>query len=181
MTSEPRAFLALDTGAATIAAALIGRVGGRWRLIGSLTMPAGADVEAVVRGPRRPRRRRPIRRSRPPSTCAAAAPSTCRGSRSPATRRARMAVVAASERALAPLVATAVAERLADRRGAARSRSIRWHDDAAARGRASSAILVGAGDPPAADERRALGELTALVAAAAEPRGPSSPSSWPAG
>ena len=30
-----------------------------------------------------------------------------------------------------------------------------------------SGILVGAGDPPAADERRALGELTALVAAAA--------------
>ena len=35
---------------------------------------------------------------------------------------------------------------------------------------ASSAILVGAGDPPAADERRALGELAALVAAAADRR-----------
>ncbi|HEY8819635.1 MAG TPA: hypothetical protein VIM25_12555, partial [Candidatus Limnocylindrales bacterium] len=48
MTSEPRAFLTLDSGAATIAAALIGRVGGRWRLIGSLSMAAGADVDAVV-------------------------------------------------------------------------------------------------------------------------------------
>jgi len=48
VTSEPRAFLALDSGAATTAAALIGRVGGRWRLIGSLSMPAGADVEAIV-------------------------------------------------------------------------------------------------------------------------------------
>ena len=32
------------------------------------------------------------------------------------------------------------------------------------------AVLVGAGDPPAADERRALGELAALVAAVAERR-----------
>ena len=48
MTSEPRAFLALDTGAATTVAALIGRAGGRWRLIGALSMPAGADLEAVI-------------------------------------------------------------------------------------------------------------------------------------
>ena len=48
MTSEPRAFVALDSGAATTAAALIGRVGSRWRLVGSLSMPAGADVEAII-------------------------------------------------------------------------------------------------------------------------------------
>jgi hypothetical protein len=48
VTSEPRAFLALDAGAATTVAALIGRAGGRWRLIGSLAMPAGSDVEAVI-------------------------------------------------------------------------------------------------------------------------------------
>ena len=48
MTSEPRAFLALDAGAATIAASLIGRIAGRWRLIGSLALPAGADPAAVA-------------------------------------------------------------------------------------------------------------------------------------
>ena len=82
----------------------------------------------------------------------------------------RLAVVAASERALAPLVGHRRAERLADRRGERRGRWTRWRCrrlllEASVRG-----VLVGAGDPPAADERRALGELTALVAAVAERR-----------
>ena len=168
MTSEPRAFLALDTGAATIAAALIGRVGSRWRLIGSLSMPAGADVEAVV--------------SALGDRAIAADPGLAavlelrRGSATDlprlevASHRPRMlAVVAASERALAPLVATA------SRSGwRTVSGSVDTMDplvmttlllDAGV-----DAILVGSGDPPAADERRGLGELTALVAAAASRR-----------
>ena len=48
MTSEPRAFLTQDTGGATIATALVGRNAGRWRLIGSLALPAGADPEAAA-------------------------------------------------------------------------------------------------------------------------------------
>ncbi len=168
MTSEPRAFLALDTGAATIAAALIGRVGSRWRLIGSLSMPAGADVEAVV--------------SALGDRAIAADPGLAavlelrRGSATDlprlevASHRPRMlAVVAASERALAPLVATA------SRSGwRTVSGSVDTMDplvmttlllDAGV-----DAIMVGSGDPPAADERRGLGELTALVAAAASRR-----------
>ena len=46
MTSEPRAFLALDTGAATTVAALIGRVGGRWRLV--LQPPGGDGAHLTV-------------------------------------------------------------------------------------------------------------------------------------
>ncbi len=87
-----------------------------------------------------------------------------------ASHRPRMlAVVAASERALAPLVATA------SRSGwRTVSGSVDTMDplvmttlllDAGV-----DAILVGSGDPPAADERRGLGELTALVAAAASRR-----------
>ena len=47
MTSDPRAFLAVDLGAATTSAALIGRLAHRWRLIGSLAVPAPGDVEAI--------------------------------------------------------------------------------------------------------------------------------------
>ena len=46
--TDPRAFLALDLGTATTSAALIARVRHRWRLIGSLAMPAAIDVDAIV-------------------------------------------------------------------------------------------------------------------------------------
>ena len=48
MTSEPHAFLTIDHGAATASIALIGRVAGTWRLIGSLALPAGAAMDAAV-------------------------------------------------------------------------------------------------------------------------------------
>jgi len=47
VTQGPRAFLAVDLGAATTSAALIGRLAHRWRLIGSLAVPAPGDVEAI--------------------------------------------------------------------------------------------------------------------------------------
>ena len=102
MTSDPRAFLALDLGAATSSAALVARVRHRWRLIGSLAMPAGD------------RRRR----HRPPllERTAAADPELARtlgyagrsGPRLPrliarSARPQRLLAIAASERAVAPL------------------------------------------------------------------------------
>lgn len=106
MTSEPRAFLALDTGAATVAAAMIGRVGGRWRLVGSITMPAGADVEAIIA----------VLGDRAADTdpALAAALDLRHGGAVDLPRLEvsshpprKLAVVAASQRALEPLVATA--------------------------------------------------------------------------
>ena len=106
MTSEPRAFLALDTGAATIAAALIGRVGARWRLIGSVAMPAGSDMEALIAvlGDRMVEA----------DPALAGALELRHGSAVDLPRLEvashpprRLAVIAASERALAPLAATA--------------------------------------------------------------------------
>jgi len=44
---DPRAFLAVDLGAATTSAALIGRLGHRWRLVGSLALAAPGDVDAM--------------------------------------------------------------------------------------------------------------------------------------
>lgn len=165
MTSEPRAFLALDTGAATTAAALIGRVGGRWRLIGSLSMPAGADVDAVVSVL--------VDRAVAADPGLAAAMDLGRGGAADLPRLEvashaprRLAVIAASERALAPLVATA--SRSGWRTVAASAEST---DPLAMTtlllDRGVAGVLVGAGDPPGADERRGIGELAALVAAAA--------------
>jgi len=49
VTSDPRAFFALDLGAATTSAALVGRVDGRWRLLGSTAFPAAIPVESIIR------------------------------------------------------------------------------------------------------------------------------------
>jgi hypothetical protein len=155
-------------GAATIAAAMIGRVGGRWRLIGSLAMPAGTDVEAVIAalGDR-----------------AVAANSRLASAldlrvgeaidlprlevRSHAPRR--LAVIAASERALAPLVATA--SRSGWRTVSASSESTgQLPMSTILLDKEVSAILVGSSDPPGADERGWLGELAAVVAAVASRR-----------
>jgi hypothetical protein len=45
--TDPRAFLAVDLGAATTSAALIGRLAHHWRLVGSLALPAPGDVDAM--------------------------------------------------------------------------------------------------------------------------------------
>lgn len=168
MTSEPKAFLTFDAGAATIAASLIGRMAGRWRLIGSLALPAGADPAAVA--------------SALVDRAVAADPglTSSIGLRAgiaadlprlsvSSHRPQLLAVVAASERALAPLLATAsrsgwrtVAATTETTDPLALSRMLLKSE---VRG-----ILVGAADPPAADERRGLAELAALVAAVAERR-----------
>ncbi len=168
MTGEPRAFLAIDRGAATSGAALIGRVDGSWRLLGSVALPAASDEDAPVHFLL--------------ARVAAADPGLTRrlgidpsdAGKLPAvavrsTPPRRLAVVAASERALAPLIAAA------DRSG--------WRTVGASAETTDplamtsllldgsiEGILAGAGDPPGADERGAIAELTALVAAAARRR-----------
>jgi hypothetical protein len=168
VTSEPRAFLALDAGAATTVAALIGRAGGRWRLIGSLAMPAGSDVDAVVAvlGDRAVAADPMLARAldlHPGS--AVDLPRLEVASHPPR----RLAVIAASERVLAPLVASASRSGWRTVSGSAESTDP-LAMSAMLLDAAVSGVLVGAGDPPSADERRALGELAALIAAAAERR-----------
>ena len=169
MTSrEPRAFLTQDTGAATIAAALIGRVGGRWRLIGSLALPVGADPAALAA--------LLVERvsTADPALSAALGLDAAPADELPRVEVAshlprRLAVVAGSERALSPLVAAA--SRSGWRTAAASAEvtdplamsTVLLDPDI-------EGVLAGAGDPPAADERRALGELAALVAAVAQRR-----------
>ena len=46
--SEPGAFFAIDQGAATTSAALVGHASGHWRLLGALALPAGIPLEAIL-------------------------------------------------------------------------------------------------------------------------------------
>lgn len=168
MTTQPHAFLTIDHGSATVSVALIGRAGGAWRLIGSLAIPAGADLDpavdllvartiavdpAVAEGlgiVDLPREDFPILEVR-------------------SRRPRRAAIVAGSERTLAGLVATA------GRSGWRTSGASVEATDPLAMTRmllesTIEAIVVGAGDPPRADERGAIREIATLVAAVATRR-----------
>ena len=165
MTSEPHAFLTIDHGAATASIALIGRVAGTWRLIGSLAFPAGAAIDIAVDllvGR--------VRRA-DPDLASALGIADIDGDALPrfevrSARPKRLAIVAGAERTLARLVATAGRSGWRTTGASAEttdplamSRLLLDHD--------VDAILVGAGDPPRADERSAIRELAALVAAVA--------------
>ena len=172
MTADPRAFLALDLGAATSSAALIGRIAHRWRLIGALSLPASSSADGLVAELLRrvaavdpqlaatigltgddgtvdvPRVAEDL-----PRLVAQSAPAR------------RILVTAVSDRAVGPLVAAA-------RRSGWRTDSVvvdgtdPLHLSVRFLDRAVDVLLVGAGDPPGADERRRLEELGAIVAGA---------------
>jgi hypothetical protein len=163
--TQPHAFLTIDHGSATVSVALIGRAGGAWRLIGSLAIPAGAELDPAI--------------DLLVARTIAADPDVAQGlgivglareafpilevrSRRPR----RLAVVAGSERTLIGLVATA--SRSGWRAAGASTEST---DPLAMTrlllDRSVEAIVVGAGDPPRADERGAIRELATLVAAVA--------------
>jgi hypothetical protein len=168
VTTQPHAFLTIDHGSATVSVALIGRASGAWRLIGSLAIPAGADLDpavdllvertigadpVVARGlgiVGLPRDAFPILEVR-------------------SRRPRRLAVVAGSERTLAGLVATA------GRSGwRVSGASVETTDPLAMTrlllDRTVEGMVVGAADPPRADERAAIRELATLAAAAATRR-----------
>lgn len=165
MTSEPRAFLALDLGAATTSVALLGRIAHRWRLIGTLAVPATIEAEAVVE--------ELLKRARAADPELAAAigvaddraaadlPRIAVRSSPPVT----LLVVSASARAGAPIAAAA--------------RRVGWTVRTTSLDRVEpleltadlldrrvQAVVLAAGDPPGPDERRGIPELVALAAAA---------------
>jgi hypothetical protein len=161
----PRALLAVDVGFATTAVAIVGRPAGRWRLLGSIAGPSPADPDdlaAVLTG-------RIL--GEDPELAEAV------GLRSEAldelprleTRSERpqtLAVLGASRRAVG--LVEAVAARTPWRVSAA---SPETHDpremtELALRADVS-AVLLGASEPPGPDERSALDDLAALVAAVA--------------
>jgi hypothetical protein len=163
VTTQPHAFLTIDHGSATVSVALIGRAGGAWRLIGSLAVPAGAAIEPAID-------LLVARASRADADLTASLgiaglhrddlPRLEVRSRRPR----RIAVLAGSDRTLTGLVATA------GRSGWRPTGASTETTDPLAMTRLLldpdiDAIVVGAGDPPRADERSGIRELATLVAA----------------
>ncbi|HEV7811209.1 MAG TPA: hypothetical protein VGO64_11450, partial [Candidatus Limnocylindrales bacterium] len=172
MTADPRAFFAVDIGAATTSAALIGRLAHRWRLVGSLAVPSPGDVDAIATElVRRVHAADPDLAARlrlagdartyDPAWIASDLPRLV--ARSAPARS--MLVVAVSRRGLERLETAA-------RQTGWRTTGITVDDTdplsltAALLDPTIDVLLVGAGDPPGADERRQLGQLAAIVAGA---------------
>jgi len=53
VSSEPRAFAAVDRGTATVATALVGRVAGHWRLLGATAGPMSVGPDPLIERLRR--------------------------------------------------------------------------------------------------------------------------------
>ena len=53
MSSEPRAFAAVDRGTATVATSLVGRVAGHWRLLGATAGPLSVGPDPLIERLRR--------------------------------------------------------------------------------------------------------------------------------
>ncbi len=178
MTPEPRAFVAVDLGTATTAVSVIGRIDGAWRLIGGTALPRSVPLEAIVDlVARRLHAADPVTATRiaadpslgeDPDAFAEAAASwprvTVETSRPP-----RLAVVAATERVLERLLrvaraagwdATGVSVANADALAVTR---LLLRPDVAG-------VLAGTADPIGGDERSAVPDLAAVVAAAVERR-----------
>ncbi|HET7027677.1 MAG TPA: hypothetical protein VFI28_08295 [Candidatus Limnocylindrales bacterium] len=177
MTSEPRAFVAIDSGSATRSASLVGRVGDRWRLLGSLAAPSTVPLESIVElVVERVLAADPALASTlvadggpDPTGAAATIAGSLRQVTATTGAAPRIAVVAATDRTLDRLTALA--------------RSAGWETigmsvasaDALAIGRLLlardvDAILAGSADPPGGDERGALPDLAALLGATAQRR-----------
>lgn len=169
MTSDPRAFATVDHGTATVAASLLGHVGGRWRLLGTTAAPASVPADALVHRLRSrldaadPGLARELGLSER-AAVADLARVECRTVTPPV-----LAVVAATDRVVRPLAAAASAAGWRVRAVALEGAEILSIASSLA-DPSVSAVLAGASDPPGADERPLVGELATLVAAATQRR-----------
>ena len=169
VSSEPRAFAAVDRGTATVAVSLVGRVAGHWRLLGSTAGPASVDADALAE---RLRGRLAAADAALADELRLAAPDAlealprvaCETSPPP-----ELVVIAATVRVAEPLAAAAAAAGWRVHRAVLDGAEILAVATAMANPRVTT-VLAGAGDPPGADERGLLPDLLALVAAATERR-----------
>lgn len=173
MTSKPRAFFALDFGSATTSAAVLGHVGGRWRLISHATAPSHVDVDATLT-----RLLTQIETTDPEMLREMGAgetvdvPSLISGwarLEARTTPQRHLVVLGGSRRQRRRLETTAL------RAGWLVSGGSADEDDPVALSRLLmstdvSAVLLGADHAPAGDEKRHLPDLAALLAAATRSR-----------
>ena len=172
MSSQPRAFLAIDRGSSTTSGAVLGHVGGRWRLIAHAAAPSHVDAEAILAG-----LLTRIELTDPAmlaemgaegadvSTLVATWPRLVART----TPERRIAVLAGSRRQRRRLEAAALRAGWIVVGGSADE------DDPVALSRLAlspetAAVLLGADRSPAGDEKRHLPELAALVAAVTRSR-----------
>lgn len=173
MTSKPRAFFALDFGSASTSAAVLGYVGGRWRLISHATTPSHVDVDVTLT-----RLLTQIEATDPEMLREMGAgetidiPALITGwarLEAKTTPQRHLAVLGGSRRQRKRLEATAL------RAGWLVSGGSADEDDPVALSRLLmstdvSAVLMGADRAPAGDEKRHLPDLAALLAAATRSR-----------
>ena len=171
--TDPRAFLALDLGAATSSVALIGRLAHRWRLLGSLALPAPIDQDALGREVVRRAVAADPGLARLIGLSGGTTPGDPAGHRNVSlpkliarsVRPQTILVCAANERAREPFFEAA---RMTGwrTRGAVLAGSDPLALIRALLDPAVDVALVGAGDPPGPDERRHVDELASIVAGA---------------
>jgi hypothetical protein len=173
VSRQPRAFFALDFGAATTSAALVGHAGGRWRLLAHAAAPSSTDLDALLYGILERVRQADrellefVGAQEKPQVGALVADLARLSSRSSPPRR--IAVLAGSRRQRRRL------EEVASRAGWLVVGGSADVDDPLELSRLvlawdTDAVLLGADPSPAGDEKRHLPMLGALVAAAARRR-----------
>lgn len=165
MSSDPHSFLAIDLGAATTSVSLIGRTRTHWRLVGSLSFPSQVSLEAIIDVLLERAREVDIELARELGFDAPNATRVLPRLISRSAPPAELAIVAVTERSLGAM--QAIAERTGWR---FRTNSLETSEPIplteALLDRSVSTVLVGADEPPGADERYRVGELAAIVAAA---------------
>jgi len=163
VSSEPRAFAAVDRGTATVATSLVGRVAGHWRLLGATAGPLSVGPDPLIE-----RLRRRLAEADPELAreLALDAPHAATGVpriESSTVAPPELAVLAATDRHLVPLAAAAAGAGWRVHRVVVDGAEIVPVVAALANPRIT-AVLAGIGDPPAADERPLVAELTTVLA-----------------
>jgi hypothetical protein len=184
VSDGPRAFFCVDRGTATVAASIVGRVGGRWRLLASGALPSAVETDALL-GLLVARLRDGDRELAgdlgaggagvgEPHPDAAVAPADVASLDWPRVEAltaapATLAVIAASERRRDVLQAAAIGSGWR-----VRAASVDHTDalelTALALSHDVTALVLGAGEPASPEEKRGLATLGPLVSAVAQRR-----------
>jgi hypothetical protein len=157
----------IDRGTSTLSAALVGRVGDRWRLLAAGAFPASVELEAALRF---------VAERASASSLDGSGDGLLEGWRererieAVSSRPKRIALLSSSARHLPDLEAAAEQAGWNVRAAVSADRTDALVSADAFGGLELDAVVVASGDPPRRDERAVLTELVALAVAAVERR-----------